>query len=52
MIDLSSFLFTLQKDLELELGHVVNSEFLYSLSTKTKQINRVYLENRSFLELG
>lgn len=32
--------FGLQKDLELELGHVVNSEFLYSLSTKTKQINK------------
>ncbi|OYD87965.1 hypothetical protein CDG77_26560 [Nostoc sp. 'Peltigera membranacea cyanobiont' 213] len=36
--------FGLQKDLELELGHVVNSEFVYSLSTKTKQINRYYLE--------
>ncbi|MHC5747332.1 MAG: hypothetical protein ACYTXT_36755 [Nostoc sp.] len=36
--------FGLQKDLELELGHVVNSEFLYSLSTKSKQINKYYLE--------
>ncbi|MFN6514082.1 MAG: hypothetical protein RMY29_006220 [Nostoc sp. CreGUA01] len=36
--------FGLQKDLELELGHVVNSEFLCSFSTKTRQTNKYFLE--------
>ncbi len=36
--------FGLQKDFDLKLGHVVNSEFLYSLSTKSKPIHKYYLE--------